>query len=325
MKTTMLVLLFVLAVGTAFSQDTTATPYGNFYADSLKSTSYPATVGNGGPRDTVDVVVSSMFDVGYYQITAWSTAADTLVVSSLTPNGARYVQRGVVSLATGSTVASMVTGSTAVDFVIAGGTQTKLRFTSPGTKNAIYFIVAGRSGVVPGITASSPIVTSTISFKRPNNSTAYSAGDVVSDSATHKLRKFTNIVDYPGQPAQIVSALLMADTIIATNGTFRLHLFGDSTYSGVTADAANFYSVGSIADHAAFTLLDTSKTVYVGYIDFTLVAGAAGSTMCVAQNTAPGLYFTTRRYTTLWGTLVATAAYVPREYGTFTISLTVKR
>ena len=318
MKTTMLVLLFVLAVGTAFSQDTTATPAGNFYVDSLKSTSYPATVGNGGPRDTVDVVVSSMFDVGYYQITAWSSAVDTLVVSSLTPDGSRYVQRAVLNLASGSTVVNMVTSTTTVDFVLAGGTQKKLRFTSSGSTNAIYFVLVGRSGAIPGITPSSPVAISTISFKRPNNSTAYSAGDVVSDSATHKLRKFTNVVDYPGQTGQILSAMLMADTIIATNGTFRLHLFGDSTYSGV-------YAVGSIADHAAFTLLDTMKTVYVGYIDFTLVAGAAGSTMCVAQNTAPAIYFTTRRYTTLWGILVATAAYVPREYGTFTIALTVKR
>jgi hypothetical protein len=148
MKFTMLALLVVLAVGTAFAQDTTATPSGNFYADSLKSTAYPA--GNGSARDTVDVVVSSMFDVDYYNVTAWSSSADTLQVSALTADGSRFVIHGVVCLSDSgfNTTLRMVTGTTAQDFIVAGGPeQKKLRFTSPGTTNAIYFIVTGKRGV----------------------------------------------------------------------------------------------------------------------------------------------------------------------------------
>jgi hypothetical protein len=320
MKLTMLASLIVLAVGTAFAQDTTATPVGNFYVDSLKSAAYPATTGNGSPRDTVDVVVSSMAEIDYYNVSVYSTSADTLVVSALSSGSSQWVQHSVVSLATGATVTSMVTSTTTVDYVVAGGSEiSKLRFTSPGTTNAIYFVVSGRKGLIQSVSAANQIISSSIKFKRPNNSTAYSASDVVSDSgSTAKLRKWANVVDYDGRQAQIVSALLMADTITATNGTFRLHLFGDST------NWVGGYAVAPIADHAQFTLKDTSKSVYVGYIDFTLVAGGTASTMCVAQNTAPAIYFTTSRYRSLWGVLVASAAYVPREYGTLTLVLTVK-
>ena len=152
MKLTMLVLLFVLAVGTAFAQDTTATPAGNFYADSLKSSAYPATTGNGSPRDTVDVVVSSMSGIDFFQIRASSSSADTLTVSVQSPGSTDFVQRALVSL-TNATLTSAratyaITGTTTIDWVVLGGPEVKkFRFTSPGTTNAVYFTVSGQRGI----------------------------------------------------------------------------------------------------------------------------------------------------------------------------------
>lgn len=149
MKLTMLALLFVLAVGTAFAQDVTATPGGNFYADSLKSTAYPVT--NGSIRDTVDVVVSSMFGVDFFQVRASSTSADTLTVSVQSVGSSDFVQRALVSLTnatlTTARVTYAITGTTVIDWIVLGGPEiNKIRFTSPGSTNAILFTVSGQRG-----------------------------------------------------------------------------------------------------------------------------------------------------------------------------------
>jgi hypothetical protein len=150
MKTTMLVLFIVLAVGTAFAQsiDTTATPAGNFYADSLKSAAYPVSR-NGSARDTIVVVVSSMSGVDFYELTVWGNASanDTLIVSALTNGNTLYVQRAVVNLASGATAASAIVGATLVDFAIAGGPEVKsFRFTSTGSTDDMHFIIRGSRG-----------------------------------------------------------------------------------------------------------------------------------------------------------------------------------
>jgi hypothetical protein len=150
MKLSMLALLIVLAVGTAFAQDVTASPAGNFYADSLKSASYPTIALNGSARDTVDVVVSSMADIDYYEITVSGngSAADTLVVSALTAPGTLFAQRAVISLASGSVATTMIIpGVAPIDYIVLGAANVKeLRFTSPGATNDMRFIVHGKKG-----------------------------------------------------------------------------------------------------------------------------------------------------------------------------------
>lgn len=140
MKTTMLALFMILAVGMAFAQDTTATPAGNFYADSLIT----------GTHDTVDVVVSSMFGIDHFKITAYSTSADTLVVLVNSPDGTLWAQHGVYNLATGgAAVLYCVTSTTVKDWIILGGPEVrKFRFTSTGAigEDSIYFIVSGQRG-----------------------------------------------------------------------------------------------------------------------------------------------------------------------------------
>ena len=262
MKTTMLVLLIVLAVGTAFAQDTTATPAGNFYADSLKSTSYPATTGNGSPRDTVDVRISSMSGIGYVQITARSTSADTLVISAFSPDGARYVRRAVVNLATGATSTSMITSSTAVDYVVASGPEiSKLRFTSPGSTNTIYFVVAGKLGALPGITSPSTtvgdsvlgyfttpqpvnqidngfVVTDSLAINQTTTNTPYSINDFIGST----VLCFRNINAYAAQSITLTNATFKHDTVATSTGVVSFLALNDSV------------SMSTFTDNAAFAL-----------------------------------------------------------------------
>lgn len=131
-------ILFIASTSIVFAQDTTATPYGNFYSDSLVT----------GTRDTIDVVTSSMSDIDYFQITAYSSAADTLTVWALNPVGTLFVQRGIINLASGASAASMITSTTIVDFIVNGSaSESKFRFMSPGSTNAIYFTIAGKKGI----------------------------------------------------------------------------------------------------------------------------------------------------------------------------------
>jgi hypothetical protein len=136
MKTLLICLLIV--TGAAYAQDRSATPTDYFYVDSLKS----------GTLDTVDVVFTFPRNFEYYEVTAWSGAADTLTVWILAADGSRYVQRGVYSLAAGGSAAvEMVTSTTVKDWAIITGPQiTGLRFLSPGSTNDIHFIVSGRRG-----------------------------------------------------------------------------------------------------------------------------------------------------------------------------------
>jgi hypothetical protein len=62
------------------------------------------------------------------------------------PDGSRYIKRAVVNLSTGAVSDEMILTTTPKDFVVLGGLTRSLEFTSPGSTNAIYFIVSGRTG-----------------------------------------------------------------------------------------------------------------------------------------------------------------------------------
>lgn len=136
MKYAIISIMLLLCAFNVNAQDVKAYPNANYYVDSLSST-----------HDTVDVSFRSDLDFEYYQVSAYSTAADTLIVSVETDNGSRFVQHGVVNLASAAKAASMITGTTAIDFIVIGGKELRrLRFTSAALPNAIYFIVSGKHG-----------------------------------------------------------------------------------------------------------------------------------------------------------------------------------
>lgn len=135
----LIVLILVLIPVLVLAQDKTATlTWEKYYVDSLKT----------GTRDTVDIVFTSEAEWEYYQVSTISGATDTLNVSVLSPDASRYIQHAVVSLASGSTSAGMITGTTAIDFVVLGTSKkTKLRFTSTNNgANDINFIISGGLG-----------------------------------------------------------------------------------------------------------------------------------------------------------------------------------
>lgn len=113
-------------------------------------TAYAADSLITGTHDTVDVVFNTPLNFTHYKITAYSTAADTLVVYVLSPDGALWAQHGVYNIATGgAAVLYCVTSTTVKDWIVLGGPQVpKFRITSmTGTgEDSIYFIIAGQRG-----------------------------------------------------------------------------------------------------------------------------------------------------------------------------------
>jgi len=157
----------------------------------------------------------------------------------------------------------------------------------------------------------------TASFTRPANSTAYAAQDIVSDSSSGPSQGIVFQLDgkYDGQMFAIKQATMTADTNNVANGTFDLHLFADTVSAGVDNAAFNMKSAdvvsGKYLGKVAFTLgrSGTSGTVAVAH-----VSPGAGSVAGIQGKLANGKQ-------TIYGILVATAAYQPKWAGTFTLQL----
>lgn len=149
-----------------------------------------------------------------------------------------------------------------------------------------------------------------VQFTRPPDATAYTAGDVLTDTNSVPL-VFSNNLYSAGK---VVLAKITTDTANTANGTFRLWLYSDST------------GMGSIADNAAFANSGAYDTYCIGYIDFTLEnAGQAGG-VALHINMAPGLeYYVGSGKGGLYGRLTAKAAYQPKYAGVIKISLDVER
>jgi hypothetical protein len=155
--------------------------------------------------------------------------------------------------------------------------------------------------------AFSQVRTQRVTFqKNANTAAAYTAGDVVGDSA---FVRFTSA----GRKGVVLSAYLAGDTINVANATFRLYVFSDTSYTDTTR-------MKVFDDHAAYTLLAADAKNVVGYVDFTLVTAGAGSTLANAYVGNVNLPFNTRRGV-LFGVLTATAAYQPGYLETFTLRL----
>lgn len=139
---------------------------------------------------------------------------------------------------------------------------------------------------------------------------AYAANDVVSDGT---VMQFTNA----GMKGIIQDAVMTLDTTNTTNGSFKLFLFGDT--------------VTAIANNAQFTLLLADQAKCQGIINFALQTGGSGSTMAIGLSYltvsgtgfAPTLPFYTNAGT-LWGVLVASAAYQPKVHSVCKVRLIFK-
>jgi hypothetical protein len=88
-------------------------------------------------------------------------------------------------------------------------------------------------------------------FIRPNDTTAYSAGDVVSDNS---YMTFSNVTKIPGSKIVVINANLLVNisSLPSGIGAFRLHLYSEIPTA--------------INDNAAFDVPDVDLAKYLGYL-----------------------------------------------------------
>lgn len=147
------------------------------------------------------------------------------------------------------------------------------------------------------------------SFQRPNDVLAYAANQILSTTAAGDPLVFTPIGSYTGNGGQIVKAKLrINNTLTVANSNFTLWLFN--------ADPGNF------ADKATFAPASVDIDALQGIINFPAqVTGGAGSTATVCTVDAVQIRYRTLTNRTLWGLLVAQAAYVPAANSNIRVEL----
>lgn len=103
------------------------------------------------------------------------------------------------------------------------------------------------------LTVDSRAYQSVVTFARPGDTTAYTAGDVIGTSGTTALT-LSGVGPSGGYVLVQSAALFIASTSVpAGMAAFRLHLF-NAAPSG-------------IADNAAFDLISADTDKYIGYVD----------------------------------------------------------
>lgn len=158
-------------------------------------------------------------------------------------------------------------------------------------------------------------VNSSTNFTRPADTTAYAAGDAVTNSTSAPVvLTFASVARANGGSGVVIAAQMVDSASQATKGNFELWLF-DTT---VTPDN----------DNAVFTPTDAECATLIGIVQFATAfvgdatAGAGGNAVYVAQGlTIP--FTCGGASTSIFGLLVLRNAYTPVSAEVFTIRLTV--
>lgn len=156
------------------------------------------------------------------------------------------------------------------------------------------------------------IVTAT--FTRPANTTAYTAGDVVSDNAsTTTPITLADVVEADGGSGNIVAARLSTN-VVSLTPRIRVHLF-----NAATATVS--------ADNAARRETYANASLRLGYFDFAaMISGAdtGNSDMSYAQNMALAVPIkAASTSTTIYAVLETLDGFTPASGQSFTLTLTV--
>jgi hypothetical protein len=162
---------------------------------------------------------------------------------------------------------------------------------------------------------------------RPSDTTAYAAGDAVTNSTSGPVMiDFSGVTRDGAKAGTIVNAILIDSANQATKGVFELWLFDREN---VTPDN----------DNSPFTPTDAELGWLIGVIEFTIAsvgdatAGAGGNVIFTptAAASAPGfksIHFTTRQGGVphkIYGELVVRNAYTPVSAEQFTIRLAIRQ
>jgi hypothetical protein len=162
---------------------------------------------------------------------------------------------------------------------------------------------------------------------RPADTTAYTAGDAVSNSTSAPTAiSLADVVDINGGSGAIVEVMLECNLATVTNGTFRVYFF-NTTFTPNN-------------DNAAFDKLHANGAYLQGYVDLPILvadsssAAAAATRITVGQGGSVGvgggddglpLRFTCASGDNdLYVVIVATGAYTPSSGEVFRLSVVVE-
>lgn len=155
------------------------------------------------------------------------------------------------------------------------------------------------------------------SITRPANTTAYTAGDVISNADDSHM-EFAEAANKGAKrrTGSIAMARVISSANVGTKADLELWLFSSS--------------VTAMTDNAAFTPTDAEMATLVGVIPFGTSswraghagAGAAGNAVCEATN--QGIVFELPS-TSIYGVLVVRNAYVPVSGEIFTVDLLITK
>lgn len=155
---------------------------------------------------------------------------------------------------------------------------------------------------------------STLSFTRPENTTAYGAGDVIgiADSGTpanagSAIHTFTSIGPTAGH-IMLTSVDLRIDLAAVTSGmtSFRLYLYDSSPTA--------------ILDNAAWDFVSGDRGKLLGYVDLGTPVDLVSTLFVQADNINRHIKLAAAS-TSLFGELVTNGAYTPTSAEAFTIRL----
>lgn len=160
------------------------------------------------------------------------------------------------------------------------------------------------------------ILTSTYSFTRPADTTAYAANDLVANSTTAASVVFPNWgLKHVQGGFKIIGVRINKSNPVVTNAQFRLWLFGSDPGVPTNGDNGSMLYLANGAD-------------YIDYIDFNMTGNSFshGTPLWSGFRVVPsgagiGVWLPPGANRKLWGVLMAQAAYTPASGETFKITL----
>lgn len=150
-----------------------------------------------------------------------------------------------------------VAGTVEVTNDVGNALPVKIDQTTPGTTDAVWVKSQGHLA--------------TVTTTRPNDTTAYTAGDALGDTNGSAILEFTNMARVSGGNIMITSASMRVDLASIPSGMagLKLHLYSSSPTA--------------IADNAAWDLVSGDRNKYLGYVQLSTPTDF-GSTLFVESN-----------------------------------------
>jgi hypothetical protein len=155
------------------------------------------------------------------------------------------------------------------------------------------------------LTVDSKAYRSIVSFARPGDTTAYTAGDVLGTAAGSAIHTLSGVGPSGGHVlVQGISMFIDNTSVPAGMGAFRLHFYGSSP--------------SGIADNAAFNLVSGDKDAYMGYADLPAPQDLGNTLYSQAEYVGRQLKLASGQ-TSLFAEIETRGAYTPASGTTYEI------